>query len=84
MTIITGYGAIEKFDLDMNVEDVTKNIESFDVEPGVFIKKHELTKSGGGNILIGASLEGAMYEFEKAYMIIWSCGEYIDVGVIEK
>ena len=85
MTIIKGYGAIEEFDLDISVEDLTVSIKSFDIEPGEFIKRYELSKGGGGNILtMGANLEGAMYEFDKAFMVIWSCGEYIDVAVIEK
>lgn len=85
MRKISGYGAITEFDLDSDSDHISDQIKSFDVESGEFIRKYDLTKSGGGNILtFGASLDGAMWEFEKAFIIIWSCGEYIDVAVIEK
>jgi hypothetical protein len=85
MRKITGFGAIGEFDLDADNEYIIRQIKSFDVEPGEFIKKYELSKSGGGNILtLGASLHGSMWEFENAFFVIWSCGEYIDVAVIEK
>jgi hypothetical protein len=85
MNMIRGYGAIEKFDLDTDNEEIARQVKSFNVEPGEFIKRYELSKSGGGNILtLGASLQGAMYEFDNAFMIIWSCGEYIDVAVVKK
>ena len=85
MKKIYGYGAISEFDLDSGNDYIAKQIESFDVNPGEFIKKYELDKSGGGNIMtFGTGLVGAMWEFDNAFLVIWSCGEYIDVAVIEK
>jgi hypothetical protein len=84
MDKITGLGAIEVFDLD-ELSRIPEDVRSFGIEPGKFVRRYELSKSGGGNVMtFGANLHGAMYEFDNVFCVIWSCGEYIDIAVIKK
>ena len=87
MNKIKGVGAIEEFDLDSSNDELATQIKSFSIEPGEFVRKYELDESGGGNIIgtaLGGGLVGNMFEFENVFLVIWTCGEYIDVAVIKK
>jgi len=81
--IITGYGAPEEFEIsEKNFKEEGKGL-------GLkgFIKLRKIKKSSGGNIIgqfCGSNLEGAMAEFENGFLVVWSCGEYIDWAVFEK
>ena len=80
---IKGYGVPEEFELsDKNMK---KQGECLGLKG--FIKTYEIEQSSGGNIVgqfIGNSLEGLMGEFENGWLVVWSCGEYIDWAVFNK
>lgn len=83
--VIRGYGVIHELNLSVS------NVKEFlsDIDTGEFIKKYPIDRSIGGNILgsvfgDGNNLQGAMYEFEKVFFVVWSCGEYIDYALFNK
>jgi hypothetical protein len=80
-SIIHGHGSPSSFDL--SVDSVTEQTKELDL--GAFVRRYEIDTGGGGSILFSSgNLTGAMYEFEKAFFVVWSCGEYIDWAVFHK
>ena len=81
--IIHGYGVPKEFEL--SVENVLQQTE--DMELGTFVRSYDIDNASGGNIMgqiAGMSLDGVMYEFEQAFFVVWSCGEYIDWAIFRK
>jgi hypothetical protein len=79
--IIHGYGAPASFDL--SVENVIEQTRGMGLGP--YLRRYEIDGGNGGNALFSSgSLTGAMYEFESAFFVVWSCGEYIDWAVFRK
>jgi len=81
--IIHGYGATAEFEL--SVKNVLQQMK--DMGLGAFVRSYDIDNASGGNIMgqiAGMSLDGAMYEFEQAFFVIWSCGEYIDWAIFQK
>ena len=77
---IYGYGKLKAASLDIeSVDKLTDDIEN----RGAFVRKYELADATGGHIISG-ELQGAMYEYENVFVVVWSCGEYIDAGAFRK
>lgn len=81
--VLYGHGTLGEFDLS------SEKVVDFmsDVDVGPLTATYEIGESFGGNVLgtfIGAGLSGRMYEFAKAYFVVWACGKYIDCAVFWK
>jgi len=72
-------------EMSIETEDLVKHFK--ETVYGKFIKRYEIDDSIGGdsiNIASFGGLDGCMLEFEKAFFVIWSCGEYIDSAIFRK
>lgn len=77
---VGGYGEISECHLTQEwVDDFTSEI----ADRGDFVRLYELEIQQGGHI-IGGNLTGRMFEYENVFVVIWSCGEYVDCGVFRK
>ncbi|HUV82863.1 MAG TPA: hypothetical protein VMW53_07310 [archaeon] len=76
---IYSHGTIRE--LDLSEKNIIENLSN--EELGKFIRKYKIEKARSGSIW-SAKLKGAMYEFEKGFFVVWSCGEYIDYAIFRK
>jgi len=78
---IGGHGKLRECHLTQEwVDDFTSEV----ADRGSFIRFYEIGDEQMGGHIIGGELTGRMFEYENVFVVIWSCGEYIDVGVFWK
>lgn len=80
---ISGYGRMSELTLD---EAMFRDIES---RHGKLIGLYPVGEGHGGNIMgdflnDNGPLQGYLAEYEQAFFVVWSCGEYIDAAFFLK
>lgn len=76
---LSGFGAFDELEVN---EEWLRNNE--DEESGKFVKVYNIKKGIGGNIMYSAfsestNMKGCLAEYEKAFLVAESDGEYVDI-----